>query len=722
MSQPPPTALLALLLALGPAAFWYGLVEPFESLKSALTQLVALALVVAAGWRWADVRRLFAGPVGLALAAGVAVAAVSTAFSVCPRTSLLGDTDSHDGLGHVAALAVVFAASRAAGPRGGLVAAVAVGLSIACAYALVQVAGLDPLRWDQASGFHAWRRPGGTLGHPNYLAGYAVMALPLLAWLAATSGWRGRLGCGLLAAAALLVVVATLSRGAWLAGLAAAGVMFALWPGRRKLLWAGGLAAGALLLALAACLVLGDSFADSLRERLGGLAYSPARRPVWQAAWRVFLDHPWLGSGPDTFGPAFTRARTPEYWQVEWGLLPRRAHNDLLHALATQGIAGGLAYVGLALALALTCVRAWRRRPGRRPLVAALAGAAVAFYVQNVFGFAVAGTAALFAFVAGVIASLEDERAADPRAAHEVSEFAFTHPLTSCAARLVVTVPLAWLVVAPVVASAVSRRADLDPSWHAVAVRLAPWHDLFHSRRCIAALDDAEAAPTADRKRARLIEARAAAAEACRLSPRWAHHHANLGRALLELARAGAADPAEAMAAFDRALGLDPCDPLAFADAARAATALGRPAEAERYVARGLAVDPDLGPLHAELGTARLARATRSAPCDPALLAEAEATLRSALTRQWHGEVERLDRARLMLALALVQRGECAEALAHVEGVRGRRPEWPAAGWLTGVALERGGRRGDALSAYRDVLRRWPDNPQAAAGVARLTR
>ncbi|MFO0845516.1 MAG: tetratricopeptide repeat protein [Gemmataceae bacterium] len=277
-------------------------------------------------------------------------------------------------------------------------------------------------------------------------------------------------------------------------------------------------------------------------------------------------------------------------------------------------------------------------------------------------------------------------------------------------------------MAAPVVASALSRRADGDPAWHAVAVRLSPWHDLFHARRCEAALRDSDGEPTTERKRARLDEAHRSAEEACRLVPCRAAHHVNLGRALLELARSGQAEADAALAAFDRALELDPCNSLTFADAARAATALRRLDAAERYVRRGLEIDPGLGPLHAELGTALLARSTVTVPIDLTLLAQAEVALRDALAMDWHGDTERLDRARLVVALALVQRGGAAEALVHIEEVRRRRPDWPSAGWMAGVALERGGRRDEALRLYRAVLRHWPDNPQAAAGVARLTK
>src|SRR5262245_60503407 len=203
MNEPPPTApdlraaargLLVGFLVLSPVVFWYGLIEPFEACKSALTQLTALALVLLAvaaargrtwRWAWARLRRLFAGPIGLAVLAGVLSAVASTMFSVSPLTSLRGAPESNMGLGSVLALAVLVAAARAvcAGRAAeGVLLAVVAGLALSCAYAVVQALGHDPLRWAMTWDYGSWVRPAGTLGHPNYLAGYAAMTLPVLLW------------------------------------------------------------------------------------------------------------------------------------------------------------------------------------------------------------------------------------------------------------------------------------------------------------------------------------------------------------------------------------------------------------------------------------------------------------------------------------------------------------------------------------------------------------
>ncbi len=149
------------------------------------------------------------------------------------------------------------------------------------------------------------------------------------------------------------------------------------------------------------------------------------------------------------------------------------------------------------------------------------------------------------------------------------------------------------------------------------------------------------------------------------------------------------------------------------ADAARAATTLGRLDAAERFVADGVARQPRLGMLLAERGALELARG---------LLAEAEATLWESGRLEWHGDFERYDRAQLLLSLVFLQRGKAAESLHTTEMVLRRHADWVPAWWLHAVARERLGQKESALREYRRVLARQPDHPQARAGVDRLTR
>jgi O-antigen ligase len=422
----PARGLLIGYLALSPVVFWYEMVEPFEVCKSTLTSLTALALMVLAvtaargrSWPWtrAELRDLFREQIGVAVLCGVLSALLSTAFSLSPRTSLLGAPDSNMGLLSVLALGVLFAASRALCRDEAAVeqvlSAAMIGLALSSAYALVQALGFDPVRWVQTREYRGWHRPSGTQGHPNQLAGHVVMVLPIVLWQirrAVQVGQRGRALAGIvLALLAALTVTISLSRAALLAGGLAVLVLLIGWGvalSRRAVL---ALVLVAVCLGAVVYFGSGNRLESAILERLREPLASSGRWPIWQGAVQLFVDHPWTGTGLDTFGLLWPGVRTPEYWEVEWGFLPGKAHNDFLHALATQGIFGATAWLMLPLALMLSLAKAWRQGR-RRDQVLVLASITLAFYLQNLVGFAVASTAGLLAIVAGMIVACPGRR------------------------------------------------------------------------------------------------------------------------------------------------------------------------------------------------------------------------------------------------------------------------------------------------------------------------
>ncbi len=79
--------------------------------------------------------------------------------------------------------------------------------------------------------------------------------------------------------------------------------------------------------------------ADSALVRAVGLGEAEditnGRSHFWPIAWRIFIDHPFVGAGLDAFGTAFTRYDSwPGLFRVE------QAHNDYLQSLADAGVAG----------------------------------------------------------------------------------------------------------------------------------------------------------------------------------------------------------------------------------------------------------------------------------------------------------------------------------------------------------------------------------------------
>jgi len=75
------------------------------------------------------------------------------------------------------------------------------------------------------------------------------------------------------------------------------------------------------------------------------------RASMRHGAWRIFLDHPVLGTGLGTFETVY-----PPYETLYDGKVVDHAHNDYLETLAETGIAGGLCcawFIGLLLVAGL---------------------------------------------------------------------------------------------------------------------------------------------------------------------------------------------------------------------------------------------------------------------------------------------------------------------------------------------------------------------------------
>jgi len=247
----------------------------------------------------------------------------------------------------------------------------------------------------------------GTFGQPNPFGGFMAMLAPLALCLTLASLWRCRRACnpvalaalgGYAATGALLLagLLASWSRGAWLAFAAAALVMLLALP--RRLLHGALLAAGTLLLValmwsagvLPASLSarLASAATDYLvLEDMRGAAVSPANYPVverlahWQAALNMATANPWLGVGLGNYEAVYEHYRL-----INWPMALGHAHNFWLNLLAETGVAGLLCYTGIWLSV-LLCL--WRARshpdPGARLVIVGLLGTWTSLSVHHLF-------------------------------------------------------------------------------------------------------------------------------------------------------------------------------------------------------------------------------------------------------------------------------------------------------------------------------------------------
>lgn len=332
---------------------------------------VAGALAVCAGAPL-ELERSLARPLGF----GLAVLTLCAALSQDPWLSFVGDYNTYAcGLWAIALCSTAHVAAASLEPPWPrrletLLCALAVLIG---GYGVLQSAGLDPWLSKQLP----FGRAVGTLGSPFGLGALLSALLPLLL-RRARAGWAWKIATALAAAG----LFATESRGAWLAAAAGAGLYMAAGDAlsecnQRRRRQAFAVAALACALGLAAA---GAKSARSWKES------DSARVEIWKTAWESFREHPWLGSGPDTFEQSFRRLRSEQFVRISGvsHAMQAHAHNELLQALATTGLAGLGAYLLLLASLLAAARDAWSQS-AHRDQAAALCATLLAIFVNMKF-------------------------------------------------------------------------------------------------------------------------------------------------------------------------------------------------------------------------------------------------------------------------------------------------------------------------------------------------
>ncbi len=215
------------------------------------------------------------------------------------------------------------------------VAAAAVGLYGA-------MTGLGGAGVESYGGTESYVRADGLFGHPNQLGGFLTLTIPPVAALAVSerAPWLRVAAYGL-AAAALLGLVLTYSRGAWVG--TGAGLL-ALLPSLRKGAW---ILPGA---------ILAGTFATSgaVLERLGSITTAgsdPAvtsRFDIMRASLGLVAENPLLGVGFGNFQEAYGDLMVRNLPLLSYSLeVPPQAHNLFVNLAAEVGLVGLVAFVAL---------------------------------------------------------------------------------------------------------------------------------------------------------------------------------------------------------------------------------------------------------------------------------------------------------------------------------------------------------------------------------------
>jgi O-antigen ligase len=343
----------------------------------------------------------------LALYAGLTI--LATIVSVSPARSLAGTARQYQGLLTTLILVAFFLLGREALARPGrlrMLATCAVGGSmIVAAYGVAQLLGIDPI-WDTLDKGRVFS----TIGQAEWLGAYLVIPLALAVGLLASgsapgghaaperraaTARRAALGAGL--ALLLVALLVTLTRGAYLglgvaAVVLAAGIAPRLRPSRRS---RRALPVAAVVLGLLVLLPPLREQAATVLSRAASIADLSEgsiadRLDLWRVGVAIAIDHPALGTGPETYTLDFPEYRDTVlepsrsgFW-LAYG--PESPHNVILAVADGAGMPALAACLGfLALAVRKVLRAARRAGPRERPLLVACAAGGLGYLVSAAF-------------------------------------------------------------------------------------------------------------------------------------------------------------------------------------------------------------------------------------------------------------------------------------------------------------------------------------------------
>lgn len=189
-------------------------------------------------------------------------------------------------------------------------------------------------------------------GQPNGLGLFLAVVAPLAMHVARTGGGTTRTVGRIALAAVLFGVVATFSRGAWLALLAGTGMLvFARGLRFTLRIW---LVAVAFIVFVD--VVTGGALRDTVSRTIGDWVIEQ-RIFLQLAGLMMFLDHPILGVGPGGYADNLDRygAQLPQL--TDYLATP---HNTYIQFAAETGLVGLLAYIAFLVVVLRVAVRAAR--------------------------------------------------------------------------------------------------------------------------------------------------------------------------------------------------------------------------------------------------------------------------------------------------------------------------------------------------------------------------
>jgi Flp pilus assembly pilin Flp len=406
--------------------------------------------------------------------------------------------------------------------RGFVVAALALGL-----YCLVETAGGTPFVLDSNTS-----RLVGPFGSAAYLGAACCLLLPVSVGVAAdaleTRRWRI-----IAAASSLLLAVAVIGSGsrAAIVGLTAAGIAIVIaqrahlrqhWNDvsgqlRQRTRW--GFAAAGAAVGIAGLVAI----RAGVFERTAGFA---SRVDDWKVGLRVVADHPVIGVGPEGYRLVVNGFLDAEYVR-RYGEATTidRAHSGVLDVAISSGVIAAVIYLALLGTVGWSAARLARSASA---VEVGIAGAVLAYIVQQQLFFPIAELDPMLWLLAGIIVVKARSTAPQPR----------TTPLRSRSRHRMATTTMATTAMAVVLGIAAAG-AVVVGALAVAADRHA--HDTLRTADVAVAIDSAQAAVAR--------------------SPFDVRHRLLLAYANLQEQTLEGAD--RALVAVDDALAIAPLDPVA---------------------------------------------------------------------------------------------------------------------------------------------------------------
>jgi O-antigen ligase/tetratricopeptide (TPR) repeat protein len=415
------TAIMALLLMslLVPLVIGSDFFFPYVAPRNIFFRVVveigvaALVLALSFGRKTLDLR---SEPIFWSLVAFLAAASLSALLSPAPTHSFFGDFERMGGVWawfHLTLFFLLLRTLRDEDWNWILNAALAVSLFVGV-IAIGQHFALVP-------GPHfadiAETASSSTLGNSGLLAPYLLLSIALAGYLASTSV-RYRTPYLLAAGVTLLALVCAENRSTVIGlvlGAIIGGLIFATAGAASRKKWIA-----LVIVATLPVVVVGISagiraFPTSAATRhvpavLKRLALTdPAgsdesRTMQWRAAIGGFKDRPLLGYGLENHNLVWSAHFDPGIYRIDTDIYDR-AHNQFLETLATTGLIGTVAFLGIWVAIGLTLVRAYRAGRLSAPAVAVLSGLQVAYATYLFFWFVDLNSTMLWILIAALIAS-----------------------------------------------------------------------------------------------------------------------------------------------------------------------------------------------------------------------------------------------------------------------------------------------------------------------------